>query len=430
MTRYVLYGVMLVLLVGIVGRAAAVPIIVESGWTLTRTVAFDGAQAAHYNRLDGQLYVGRRSSNASNREDGVYRINADGSATKVADGDRVATVVVGPDGDIFFSEDFGGRIYRIPFGSRRRATWVAGFHRDDDDPVGMAIATATRTGGILAPGDALVVDRGFNGPDEVWRFSSRTPEGEMPIHRDDGTLIDAVDIAMGTGAVYLVDGRGALDGAIYQLHADGSLTPLVTSEPIAEPQGIIIDPLTGDLFVLDADANRLVRVDPDTGDVRDMFTGFSFSTDAVGTVAWAGVDVSPNGVEIFLTDRGARTIYTFTCNSQPCQQAVLRTDFSLGFCELDDSIFCAPHDACPYCRIMFVDCEQICAGPLDAAHNPALVERGRNECPQAMCDFGQAGNQCPSDVQLLYCAMVRCFVGQFNPPLDSIDGVSSCDLSP
>ena len=56
--------------------------IVEVNWSLTRTVNFSGDQAAHYNPIDGLLYVGRRGTGT----DGLYRINADGSAAQFADG--------------------------------------------------------------------------------------------------------------------------------------------------------------------------------------------------------------------------------------------------------------------------------------------------------------------------------------------------------
>ena len=173
----------------------------------------------------------------------------------------------------------------------------------------MAIAPANYTGSVLAPGEALVIDRGYNGADEVWRWSPATSEGETVVHSDNGTLIDAVDIAIGIDDIYLVEqgdtNGGPNPGRIYVLNADGSLTQLSTSEPIIDPVGIAVDPLTGDLFVADMAGGRVVRVNPNTGAVRDMFAGFT-------TLYWASVDVTPNGLRIIITDLGADKIYTFT----------------------------------------------------------------------------------------------------------------------
>lgn len=293
---------------GQIVAAEAGPTIVESGWSLTRVVSFADGQAAHYNPIDGRLYVGRRGTGST---DGLYRINAGGSPTKLADGSNVAVVVVDhDDSDLFLSEDFGGSIFRVGFGETGRTTWVSGFHAGDDDPIGMAIAPNNYTGSVLLPGEALVVDRGFNGPDEIWRFSPDTAEGETLVHADNSTLINAVDITIGRNDVYVVDtgeeGAGNTPGRIYRVEVGGALTLVVTSEAILDPLGIATDPTTGDLFVLDAVGDRLVRVNPQTGVVSTVFTGFAIPGDG-----WAGVDVKPDGTQIFITD-GADAIFTFS----------------------------------------------------------------------------------------------------------------------
>ena len=283
--------------------AHAEPVLVEPGWTLVQTVQLSGPMAAHYNPVDDLVYVGRRGSGA----DGLYRIDATGIATRRASGSNVAGVVIDPNtGNTFFSEDYGGVIYRVELDSTGRTTWVSGFHSGDDDPVGMAFAPSGYAGDVLLPGEAVVVDRGNSGPDEIWRWSLETAENEVLLHADDGTLVDATDVAVGLTDVYVVDVAGANPGIIYQLNSDGSLTVLPLSEPIADPAGIAMDPATGELLVLDSGGERIVRVVPASGVVTDVFTGFSFSGDN-----WAGVDVSPDGRRIIVTDHGADSIYTF-----------------------------------------------------------------------------------------------------------------------
>jgi hypothetical protein len=309
--------------------AYAQPVIVEPGWELTRTVSFNAPFAAHYNPVDGLIYVSRRDAWV------LYRIESDGSATLVwpsGSGSYVAGIVCDPDdGYIFTSDDYNGWIWRTPVGQIVAPDfWVSGFHSGDDDPVGMAIAPSNYTGNVVQPGEALVVDRGWNGGeegcDEVWGWSPDYAQGEWLVHGDDeygfppSPLVNAMDIAIGTSDVYLVDmgdeGGGPIPGIIYRLDGPtGGLTPVDTSpETLVDPLAIAIDPLTQDLLVFDSGGGvydaRLVRVrvsgEPPTGVVSVVLTGYSPS------YSWVGIDTTPDGSQIFVTDRGGNAIYTFT----------------------------------------------------------------------------------------------------------------------
>lgn len=278
------------------------PVIVEPGWTLIRSIGFDNPMAARLNPLDERLYLGRRGTST----DGLYRVDEYGFTVRLAGGSNVAAVAVQPDsGHVFFSEDYGGVVYRTRFGDSGRETWVSGFRSGyDDDPVGMAFAPTGYAGDVLAPGEALVVDRGNNGYDDVWWWTPLAPEGEYQVHPDDGTLVDPVDLTIDHAQVYIADSGLSNAGAIYILHADSTLTPLSTSEALADPIGIVTDPSTDDLLVLDNGAQRLVRVDPVTGQVSDVFTDF------VGAM-WAGVDVTADGRRIIVTDHAADEVHIF-----------------------------------------------------------------------------------------------------------------------
>ncbi len=293
-------AVLLSSLLAFVSQAGAQPVISEPSWTLIRTIDFTSPISACLNEVDGSIYVGRRGTSA----DGLYRIDRYGLAVWIASGSNPAGVAIQPDsGHVFVSEDYGGVIYRTALGTTGRQTWVSGFHSGDDDPIGMAFAPAGYTGDVLAPEEALVVDRGNSGPDEVWRWSPLIPEGEVLVHADSGILVDALDIAVDETAVYLVDGGGAADGIIYELAADGTLSPFATSEPIGDPAGIVFDPAGGDLLVIDQTSGRVVRVNRSTGVVNDVVTGL-----AAGT-AWAGVDMSSDARQLVVTESGANQIH-------------------------------------------------------------------------------------------------------------------------
>ncbi|MEO1970817.1 MAG: hypothetical protein ABGX07_04645, partial [Pirellulaceae bacterium] len=264
-----------------------------AGWKLERQIRFPFAYSAHYNPVDGLLYVARRDDGIA---DGLYRIEADGGATKVADGDRLGGVVVDPeDGDIFVSEDYRGRIFRSTFATMGRELWVEGFAAGDDDPAGMAIAPYS-AGRVDLANDVLVVDRGYGGRAGIWRFSRHHSEGESVVPTGQGILTRPVDITIALDTIYLVD---EVTCRVYRVGVDGSLSPIQTSEPIGVPKAIATDPLTNDLYILDSANDRVVRVAPESGRVSDMFVGVVSSP-----WGWAGLDVSPDGNHIIITGEG------------------------------------------------------------------------------------------------------------------------------
>ncbi len=333
-------------LLGGTRSTSAQPIAMEDGWVLQRVIEFENGQAAHFNPVDGKIYVGRRRGSSRDPEDGVYRVEEDGSTVKVSDGDRVACVVVDPHyGDVFFSEDYGGRIYRVPVDGTDPELWVSGFHSGDDDPVGMAFAPLGYQGEDVEDGEVRLVDRGYNGPDEVWQFWSDESEGETRVHADNGLLEDAVDVTIGDAGVFVADRSGGPNGSgrLFRLENDGSLAEIVTTEVI-NPTGLAMDPVSGLLMVLDADGDRVVWVDPDTGQVDEFLDGFSFTMATVDT-PWAGVDVTPDGNTVIVTDRGAHAIYVFGFVEELDEEAVAERILELAATirSLDLRLFDAPN---------------------------------------------------------------------------------------
>lgn len=284
------------------GSAACAQTVVEPGWTLLRSISFQNPVSARLHPLDGRIYVARREGTAN----GLYRISAEGFPTLLASGADIAGVCVDPDsGAIFHADSLAGIIYRTEFGATGRTTWVSGFHSGDDDPAGMSIAPPDYRGGVIPPGSALVADFGFNGPDEIWRWSPAVAQGEVALHTDNGTLVDAYDIAIGRDGIWIVDTGGAANGTIFEVGAVGTLTPLPTSEPLPEPTSIAIDPRGGALLVTESSTGRVLRVDPATGAVSEVITGIAFGS------PWPAIEATADGSQLIVSAFGADTIHIF-----------------------------------------------------------------------------------------------------------------------
>ena len=257
--------------------------VLELGWRITRRIPRTGPYAAHFSPVDGRIWFGERQASA-----GIYKVIGQTGHTQVTSGSNVAGMLVGPNGAVFWSEDFDGVIYRWFNGVK--STWVSGFHSGDDDPAGMALVPPTWTGSGASPGDIIVVDRGNSGPDEVWRFSSTTAEGEVLIRADVPAFVDPVDVTVSNTSIWIAD----LGAGLFRLDSALNLVPLTTSIALPEPNGITVDPITQDLFVHDATLEQVIRVDPATGASTVLI-------DNVASGSWASIDATADGQQLVLT---------------------------------------------------------------------------------------------------------------------------------
>jgi hypothetical protein len=276
--------------------------VVEPGWTLIQTIAFENPVAPHLHPLDGRVYVARRESSS----DGLYRISAEGFGSLLASGPDLAGVCIDPvSGAIFSADSVDGIIYRTPYQATGRTAWVAGFHSGDDDPGGMAIAPLDYRGRVLAPGSGVVTDYGFNGLDEIWKWSPSVAEGESALHTDNGTLVDAYDIAVSRDRIYVVDNGGGANGAVYEVGLAGALTPIAIRTALPEPTSIAVDPRSDDLLVTESSTGRVLRLNPTTGAVSEVITGLSIGA------PWPALDVSADGSLLVVSAFGADAVYVF-----------------------------------------------------------------------------------------------------------------------
>lgn len=153
---------------------------------------------------------------------------------------------------VCFSEDFAGIIYHVDTSVRPavRTQRVSGSHAGDDDPVGMRIAPPSSTGALLSRGQAVVVDRGFGGPDEIWAWSSTIAEWQALIVPDtNNPMVDPVDLCFVGSEIFVADiGEGAA-GRIWRVSGAGAITELTTTEALLDLLGIQLDPRTGELLL-------------------------------------------------------------------------------------------------------------------------------------------------------------------------------------
>lgn len=289
--------------------AAAQPVAVEAGWALKRTIPFAGARSAQFNPKDELIYVGSRLGSGA---DGVFSIDAADAPTQLVTADRVAALLVDADGNVFFSEDYDGNIYRVAYGTTTKETWVSGFHTGDDDPVGMAIAPANHSGGVLNPGEALVVDRGENSsPEGIYRWSPAAPENEEAVRPDDGTLDDPVDVAIDATAIYVVDSGHDNPGKLFTLGQGGALTEVITSPALDTPLAVVIDPSNGDVLIVDGGVDKVLRISG-TGAVSEVLSGLN-----VYEGIWAGLDIDATGQQLLITDKDNIYLYEKNCTVSP-----------------------------------------------------------------------------------------------------------------
>jgi hypothetical protein len=303
---------------GAAGAAHSAPVLVEDGWSLERVVVFTQPISPLINPVDGLLYAGSRNG-------GVFRILADDSTELLSNIGDVGGLMVDPaTGNLFASNDFPGFIERIGTDGTVE-NWVTGFHSGDDDPTGMCIVPDSYTGDVVTPGTALVADRGFSGPDEVWAWSVETAQDEFAVHTDDGTLVDPFDIAANDTTVLVAD---ASSTGLFIVNADGSLTPLDTPDhDFVEVHAVVADPLSEtDFFALDAGSGEVLRVNTDTGAVSVLLTGLT-----PGVTEWGNVNVSADfdqGVaRLIVGNREDGEIYVYSTNiPDPCAADVTGDD--------------------------------------------------------------------------------------------------------
>jgi hypothetical protein len=203
---------------------------------------------------------------------GLYKLSDPGACAQAAF-DRPAGLIFDLDGNAFVSENYDGYVYRLPWGGATPEVWVSGLHSGDDDPYGMAFAPVGFSGPSVSPGDILVSDPGNAGPDEIWAFSPGVSENEKLVMPDIGST-DQFDLASGPYAtVYLCDAFQS--DSIYTLDAPGIRHGLALGTPVGDMVSIVYDSADVKLYVAGRTTDSVYEVDPVTGAVSLVASGFT-----------------------------------------------------------------------------------------------------------------------------------------------------------
>ena len=276
-------------------------------WTLLHSIPLPGAQSPHLQYGGENMVVTTTSA--------VWRGPIAGGLLPLATVSGPGPTAIGPDGQIFVSRPGAGDILRIePDGTV--TPWVDAFTDADDDPVGMAFAPVGYTGPVLAPGDGIVVDRGATGPDGVWTFDPDLP-GIPPtrVVSDDSDLRDAVDIAVTSDALFIIDPREGSSGRLYEMLAEDVLANRLLMASPNDPTGIAWDPVGECLMIPDAATGAIHAVDA-TGPGSQIVTVLPGGSYPATTRA--NIDVSADGVLMVVANGDA--VHVFGRCSSPAPE--------------------------------------------------------------------------------------------------------------
>lgn len=201
-------------------------------------------------------------------------------------------------GDAFTSDDLNGIVYRRTAAGVSE-TWATGFHSGDDDPIGMCFAPSGFSGPAVQPGDVLVADWGFNGPDEIWAFSAAVAETDVQLFASPAPRV-MFDLAAGDGVVFVAD--SSMADRRLELFGDGTVQEVVISPPIPAMTSVVHDAVTDHLYVAsdrDQSVHRIALADGTTERVADGFVNLEF----------AALDLDPATRTLWVPDIGAGVTY-------------------------------------------------------------------------------------------------------------------------
>lgn len=261
--------------------------------------SFVGIAGVALNPVDHELYGLVDASAASGG--GLYRVTGAGSGVRLQAYATPAAAIFDASGNAYVTEDTGGSIFRFSGGVS--SVWVSGFHTGDDDPTGMCFAPPGFDGPNVDPGDVLVVDAGFSGPDEVWSFKTTAAENELLVQSDLAGNPDFRDLAAGpAGVVYTATTTDANN--LYVLSPTGTLSTIALSTPLTGMFSLAYDPVDARVYVVENGGHTLRRVNPANGAVELIASGFTQFTDGA-------LEFDATTQALYVADAGKHRVYRF-----------------------------------------------------------------------------------------------------------------------
>jgi hypothetical protein len=276
------------------------PIVVQgAGVTLCGHAGFAGITTVAHNPADGLLYGTVHAGPSYGG--GLWALEGPAAGTRLQSYDSPDHLIFDAAGNVYVTDDYYGYVYRRDTGGAW-TLWVSGFHSGDDDPMGLCIAPEGFDGTNVDPGDILVTDYGYSGPDEVWAFSTVAAENEKQVMPDPGNT-DYYDIAAGPpGAVYLADSLNP--NALSLLSPEGGLTSLPLGTPLTNIFSIVYDHHADWIYVTEYGGMTVRRIRPATGAVEQVASGFAGFQPC-------GLEIDSDNHRLWVVDGVAGRIYEF-----------------------------------------------------------------------------------------------------------------------
>lgn len=301
-------------------RRGKPPKVVSKDWKLTRQHDFSNGTGAFLHPIDGQVYVARCLREnydkrvADAEELGLFRIGDSGRAEKFYSRFFISSAVPHPvTGDLFLNYPNLRAFKRLSYGTWEETNWASDLRSNDVDCCGYAMAPVDYQGKVTKPLHVLVADRGHDGPKEILGFSGESAQTDRArIHRDEGKLMDPVDVAISRMEVFVADtsGGGAGAGRIFRLLPEGKLEQLMPQGLIGRPCGLAVKADNSQLYIADMQENRILQLDLESMELTELVRGLSLSRSKDFPYLVAGcVRLSADERVLVITDRGSGAIY-------------------------------------------------------------------------------------------------------------------------
>ncbi|MDP7020528.1 MAG: bifunctional serine/threonine-protein kinase/formylglycine-generating enzyme family protein [Pirellulaceae bacterium] len=271
------------------------------GWKHSRTYGGLGdVRSAHFNPRDGRLYCCSLK--------GVQRIEEDGRATQIAQG-VARTLAIAPDGrTLLYSVRDESVIRQVDLNTRQVTGSFDMAEGRTVDPGGIDVPPSSHRAAI-----AFRLETG-HGRVLLIRLDDEQPNRSV---LEGGFLAMPGDVTFRGDVLYVTDVNGDMGrntrSSLYRSDG-GRLISVATDPPLEGAEGICCDPLTSDLFVVcrartPKTKSRVVRLSA-TDDENRLAGEVIYS--GLTLPSRGGIDISPDGEQMAITDRGADEILVFS----------------------------------------------------------------------------------------------------------------------